>query len=231
MCYTPTISLATAILEFAIAGYIFFRYRLTTYTKFIIPFIFLLGLYQLSEFMLCLTGHSRLWVTAGLIIYTFLPPIALHFVIRYTRIKLPYWQLIYVLPITFSLIALLINNFVIAGSCSSVFILAQTLFSQSVTMPLTAIYWFYYFGYIMLTVILLLGARKRTISKIKKRIYLIGVLSILITLLPPLILVIILPSLGLKFPSIYCQFALLFAVVALIGAASDERVNKINSEK
>ncbi len=45
----------------------------------------------------------------------------------------------------------------------------------------------------------------------------------LLSLLPALLLITILPSLSVMFPSIYCQFALICAILALIAVYLDNK--------
>ena len=71
MCFTPTISLTTAIIEFIVVIYLIKRIKDKSLRA--LPWIILiLGLYQLTEFFLC-TTDNQIWPKLGFIMYTFLP--------------------------------------------------------------------------------------------------------------------------------------------------------------
>jgi len=132
MCFTPAISLTTAIIEFILAILILSLFKRTIITKFSALFITVLGAYQFSEFMLCTSNNIQTWVILGFIIYTFLPAIGLHAIIKFLKLKTKKW-LVYTPSIIFSLIALLYRNFVIEGSCSKYFVKVKTIFFLSET--------------------------------------------------------------------------------------------------
>ena len=54
-------------------------------------------------------------------------------------------------------------------------------------------------------------------NKVKKEVDLLIIFATVISLVPALILIIVLPYLKIQFPSIYCHFAIIFAICALIG--------------
>ncbi|MFH1142574.1 MAG: hypothetical protein V1695_02575, partial [Candidatus Uhrbacteria bacterium] len=49
---------------------------------------------------------------------------------------------------------------------------------------------------------------------------------IILVIIPPFILVNIFPSLNIAFPSVYCQFALVYAVVALVAVYLDDQIKE-----
>ncbi len=229
MCFSPQISLFTALVEFGSAAFIFLRFKKTIIIKYLSLIVFLLGLYQFSEYMLCTTNDIQLWGTIGFITYTVLPPLCLIFILKYTKINLKKTFLLYLPAIIFSLIAIFTKNFIITGSCSTIFVTIQNIFVLSNNHQfLTLIYWLYYFSYIMTGCLFIVRAIKSKKNNNKKRIYYIILSAIVLSLLPALILIIILPSLKIMFPSIYCQFALLFTIMALLCVHLD---NKLQKEK
>jgi len=213
MCFTPKISFLTAAIEFITAGYIYFHYPKTTLVKFLTVIITLLGFYQFTEFMLCTTGNAQLWGTLGFITYTFLPPIGLHFALAYRKDAVNKF-FIYIFPISFTAIALLTDNFITSGTCATFFVSVENAFFNSVgSATRLIIYITYYFSFIVLTCLLLYKDIRQ--KKQKRYISAIFLATIILTLLPPLVLMIIFPALLIQFPSIYCQFAILFTVTAL----------------
>src|SRR3989339_861921 len=112
MCFTPIISLSTAIIEFLVGTFILIRYRNTLVSVFSAIFVYVLGLYQFTEFMLCTTNNPHLWAAIGFATYTFLPTIGLHFVLRLTKRKFNKY-ILYTPAIIFALIAILRSDFVL----------------------------------------------------------------------------------------------------------------------
>ena len=112
MCFTPTVSLTTAIIEWVIATFILFRYKKSVFSRFMALFIFILGFYQFSEYMLCTSGNVELWAKLGFISYTFLPALGLHFILSYTKNKFnKAW--LYAPVAIIILVVILKNNFII----------------------------------------------------------------------------------------------------------------------
>jgi len=213
MCFAPWISLTTFIVEFAIATLILILYKKSNMARFFAVFIYLLGMYQLSEFMICTTSIVNLWGTVGFISYTFLPALGLHIVLDITK-KRRYGWLLYIPPIVFALIAIFTPNFISKGVCSTVFISLRTFFTGN---PAAAgIYGAYYFIFIAIAIILLIVFFIKEKNKVRKKISLFALLAIAFSLIPALILIVVLPTLRVMFPSIFCEFSILFAIFALI---------------
>lgn len=224
MCFTPIISLTTAIIEFIAATIILIFYKKSLMNKFWIVLIYLLGLYQFTEFMLCQTNNN-LWIILGFITYTFLPALGLNMGIRMTNSKyIKYEKILYIMPVIFSILAIIYKENSIYSTCSTYFLTSKAVFLYNFENIPFIIYILYYFGFILLTLIILSNKLKEEKNKIKKQIYLTFLISILISLIPALILLIILPSWGIMFPSIYCEFAILFTIAALISVQLNKKL-------
>ncbi len=228
MCFTPAVSLSTTVIEFNLAAIMPWKYRRARTRWFFSLFIFLLGIYQLTEFFLCQTGDAGLWVKAGFIIYTTLPALGLHSIAYYSKIKINK-TLIYTLPAIFILSALLSPNFVMEGRCETIFITARTIW-ENYSGPLgflgVAIYKSYYFSFIIATCVLSIKKYYREKNPRRKKLYLIFPMAVLLMTVPTFVLLIIFPSLQIMFPSVFCHFALLLALTAFIGVRMENSVNK-----
>ena len=134
MCYAPVISLSTAIIEFALASILLLFFPKTKLRNFFAVFIYLLGFYQFSEFMLCSSNYAIFWATIGFVVYSFFPAIALHGVLKIFKKKINF-LLIYSVPIVFSLSALSIPGFIIRAECMGIFIYVQNILTQSFSFP------------------------------------------------------------------------------------------------
>ena len=226
MCFTPTISLSTAILEFVVATFILIYFKRSRVNLFFAIFLYFLGFYQFSEFMLCASGNAFLWAKIGFITYTFLPAIGLYSVLRIINrdSKSHKLALIYLLPVIFSLIVIFSSNFIIKGECNKFFVEVKTMFSF---LPgLLIFYFIYFFGFLLLICIFLWEGIIREKNKIKKKIEINILVAVILSLFPAVILISIIPSLSVMFPSIYCKFAVLFAIAAIIAAYLDSKPRK-----
>ncbi|MBM3232800.1 hypothetical protein FJZ18_01385 [Candidatus Pacearchaeota archaeon] len=219
MCFTPSVSLLTAIVEWMLALIMFASFRKSKLAKFFVVLFILLGLYQFSEFMLCTTGNL-IWVKIGFISYSFLPAIGLHSVLSYFKIK-KNTLLLYAVPSIYSLLAIFQNDFVHFGQCMTFFVQATTILSLN---PYLAIpYEMYYAVFIILAFLILAQAYKRAKTKIEKKIDISEMIGIMLMTIPTFILIIIFPSLGIMFPSVLCHFALFLAIMFFASAYLDEK--------
>ncbi|NOZ80982.1 MAG: hypothetical protein GXP63_04885 [DPANN group archaeon] len=220
MCFTPLVSLTTALIEFFFAAIILLAFRKSTVTRFMGALIIGLGTYQFTEFMLCTTGNAQVWGTMGFLTYTILPAIGLHFVLRLTgRVHEPF--MLYIPTIIFESIALFSRGFIIEGTCTDLFVqVKNTLFYDH---SLLFLYTLYYFGYILMATYLLGEAYREETDRHRRRIYGLVLAGILVSLLPPLFLIILFPAMSIIFPSVYCEFALFLAAIAFLAAHADDR--------
>ncbi len=212
MCFTPWVSLTTAIIEFFVGTFILTRYKNNIVSTFSAIFIYILGFYQFTEFMLCTNSYTRLWVILGFSAYSFLPAIGLHMVIKLTREKFNNYVW-YIPPIIFSLIAFLKDNFVISAGCNKIFVAVSTTFTNQFTAIPHNIYIIYYFGFISISCFLLISHIKK---QQMKKIYIWWFVTFIITATAPLLLMDIIPHFYQQFPSIYCEFAIFFSITALV---------------
>jgi len=223
MCFTPGISFATAIFEFLIATIILFCLRKSLVNKFFSIFIYTLGFYQLTEFFLCTSNYPMFWAKIGFITYSVLPAIFLHFVMRITKVRFSYWML-YIIPSAFALYALSLSNFIIEATCSKFFVLVKTVFFNSSNPLSGSIYWLYYFSFILFCCYFLYRHYEHQKNVLKKELDLDLMLAGLLSLFAAIVLFLVFPSLGIVFPSVYCQFAILFTAAALIAAYLDNKI-------
>jgi len=213
------VSLSTAAIEFLAATILLIFFKKSMRNRFYALFIYALGFYQFTEFMLC-TSNSLLWAKLGFLTYTFLPAMLLHFIIRMTNIKFKN-ILLYIFPVIFSVISLIEKNFIILGECTRYFVSVQTMVSFAQNKILFFSYVTYYFGFIIFSCFLLNKKYKKERNKIKRIIYFLMLIAILATLIPPITLFLIFPSFGVVFPSLYCEFAVLSTFAALLSAWID----------
>ncbi|GAH86475.1 unnamed protein product, partial [marine sediment metagenome] len=137
-----------------------------------------------------------------------------------------YNKLIYLIPIFFVIITIITPNFITKASCSKVFVTVQNVLASQNYVNLFPFYSIYYVGSILIIGIILLTLIKKEKNKLDKKIEGLWLMAVIITILIPFILILIIPALGIKFPSIYCEFALLFTIAALISSSLYVRKKK-----
>ena len=123
MCFTPQASLITAIIELGVTVYLIKKIK--TKRLLILPlFVFILAIYQFSEFMLCSQNGSFFWARTGFQIYTLIPAVILH--MFYNLVKKKISKLIYIVPAIF--IALSFSQgFTSSVVCNTIHVSIQNL--------------------------------------------------------------------------------------------------------
>lgn len=226
MCFTPKISLATAFIEFFTAAWLCYRFPKSKLTGFFAVILVFLATYQFSEFMLCITNNVQFWGKFGFITYTLIPPILIILSARIKQFKKTY--LLYFIPaLAIISIAILDKNFISYGVCSTLFVTIRNKFFSFDTAPiLTSLYIEYYLIYLSLTVIYLYRRIKTAKLAQEKYIYYLMIFTIPLVIVPPLILIIIFPSLNIVFPSMYCHFAMIITLTAIISLYYENKTTK-----
>jgi len=139
MCFTPAVSLATAVTEFSISGFIL--RRKSKRLKPLAAFVWALGGYQFCEFLLCVTDLPDLWARLGFVMYSLLPVLLLHSFLNLAGKT--FHKASYILPTFFVTYILVQDKFLIASSCNLLTASVQhVMFDQNPF--ITAIYFAYY---------------------------------------------------------------------------------------
>ena len=227
MCYNPTISITTAIIEWTMAIIIPYKYPKNRVRYFSSFLMFLLGLYQFTEFMLCKTNQADLWMRIGFIAYSLLPALGLHTTLHYFKIKFNlFW--IYLIPTIYIISAAATTNFVVENKCHDIFVTTRNIFSNissPFTMARFGIYTAYYFSFILIACLISIRAYMKETNHKKQKIFLTFPMATFLMSFPTFILIILFPALNFQFPSVLCHFALLFALMIFIGARWEHELN------
>jgi hypothetical protein len=67
------------------AGYVIYRYKLNQFSRIIVLVLILLGMFQLSEYVMCTGTDVMLWARIGAASITILPVLCVHLVTMITR--------------------------------------------------------------------------------------------------------------------------------------------------
>jgi len=225
MCYTSTVSLTTAIIEFALVIALLIFFKKSTLRNFFAILILLLGIYQFSEFMICTSGSPLLWAKVGVLAFTFLPAVVLHAFMKFVKRK-PNLLYLYAIPV-FASVAILVYPVITSVNCGSFFIQVETILHGARNLLesiLLLIYTVYYLGFLILAGVLFYQDYKKQRNKIKKEIEIVELAGLLLMVSGGLVLLLIFPLIGLRFPSVFCQFALLFAVASFIAVYLENKI-------
>jgi len=229
MCFTPIISLTTAIIEFVLAATLIIFFKKTTLRNFFVLFIILLGFYQLTEYFICTTNNITFWALLAFITYNYLPAIGLHAVSKLIKKRI-HLIIIYAIPVAATIVAIFTPNFIQSATCDRFFITIEILYvvgTRSIDYFLHYSYLFvYYVGFILWAIALSYINYRKQKNKIKREIEIVEILGVLLMSIPVLILILIVPALNLSFPSLLCQFAILVAIAAFIGAGLENNLPK-----
>lgn len=220
MCFTPRVSLATALIEFLAGIYIWLTANRSNALKLLVVMLYLLGMYQFSEFMICMTEYADIWSRVGFISYNFLPAVGLHIVLSYAKIKFPRF-LLYLVPVGAAIWAITWGPFIAEVACHDLFVTIKTPFFKDFAMGQK--YWFeiysaYYFGFILISVLILMKKYFEATQNVPRKAVIGMLMATLLSLVPAYVFIVMFPAQGVKFPSIYCQFAIMFALFAIYAA-------------
>ncbi len=220
MCFAPYISLSTFIIEFLLALYFFLKNPRDNLNRVISLVSFLLGLYQLNEFLICTTSVPVFTVLA-MNVTALLPALAISYALIVWRKKIKlYWHILIYLPAIFFIVMFSIMDFYhISAQCMSVFI------QYPPTGLIGQFYGTYYLSYIVGAVIMFHLSSSDAKNIKEKRMSQLGMLGMFIFTIPTFIFLIFLPALRIRFASILCEFALLLAIQLIFVLAYKEKHN------
>ena len=216
MCFTPLASIVTAGTEFSIAGYLLKNLRSKKNLP-VIAFVFLLGLYQLTEFLLCTTSYPLLWARVGFAIYTFLPALLSHSLTNLAGRTMR--KEVYGIPIFFAGIALFYPNFILSSGCNLLHVSIRSfIFRESIL-------WMYlYLSYYMIIpgcgfVIFVRSIRSRFKEVSLNRNLKIGIAFIPITILISQIYFLVAATYSLDAENVWMSESVLILSITLVAIA------------
>ncbi len=214
-CFSPPIMLATLVLEFGLAIYSVWRYKMTTITRLIMSLLVALATFQLAEFFVC-TGyahHASLWSRLGFVAISTLPALGIHAI--HVLADKPGRRLVqfgYVTMALFVVIFLALPATFTGYQCTGNYVIFQ------VRPYIGGFYYVYYFGWLFMTIGLgmrwanqlrAVGKTARTKLQTVQGI----ILGYLVFLIPAMLANVINPSTRRGIPSIMCGFAVLYALI------------------
>lgn len=216
-CFSPTVMLATFLIEALGALWVLLRYRSSKAAWLIVAVLTALGVFQLAEYMVCegAFGLSSLdWARVGYVAITALPPLGLHLGMVIAGKRQP-WLLAmaYGSGAAFALLFL----FAGAGIQSQVCLGNYVIFK--VAPYAVKFYALYYYGWLLAALVYMSRWRSR-LRQLKKRRALGWLMAGYAMFVVPTTLVnIVRPETIAGIPSIMCGFAVALALVLLVRVA------------
>lgn len=214
-CFSPPIMLATLLIEFSLAIYTIWRYKLTPISRLIAISLVSLATFQVAEYFVC-TGYGfrgEQWSRLGFAAITTLPPLGLH--MMHQLAGKPSRTLVktaYITMVGFIVFFLTYHTAFIGHQCTGNYVIFQ------IGLRMGGLYATYYYGWLFIGI--LLGVRwanelRDKGVKVRKQLEAVRALIIgyLIFLVPTALANSVAPSTRRGIPSIMCGFAVLFALI------------------
>jgi hypothetical protein len=210
-CFSPPVMLATFLIEFGLAFYTLWRYKMDTVSRLAVVTFFALGSFQLAEYMVCggLGWTNIEWARVGYGAITLLPALGIHMVVTLAGKKKPLLVgVAYVTCAAFVWFYLIGEGALSGQTCYANYAVFHTY--QGTVLPFAA----YYYGWMMIGTYL----AWRWGSELPKRRIALQSMAIgyMVFILPTTAFNIIDPTTTKGIPSIMCGFAVIFAVVLAV---------------
>ncbi len=203
--------LITFAIEIILAGYAFWRYKMTTLARLAVLMIGFLAIFQLSEFMICggLGWNGIDWMRFGYVSITVLPPLGLHMAITLAGKKLNWLKLFaYISAGAFIYFFVFVTKSLNGVDCLPNYAVFH------VHQALTYLYGLYYWGWLIMSSMLALIWALNSPHKRQLRMLTLGYAVFII---PTTIANIVNPYTISGIPSIMCGFAVLMAIIIVTG--------------
>ncbi|MBS3141693.1 hypothetical protein J4405_06150 [Candidatus Woesearchaeota archaeon] len=211
MCFAPYISLSTFVIEFLLSLFFLLKNPKDNLNRIIALISFLLGIYQLNEFLICTTGLN-IFTKLALVTIAILPGLAITYALILLRKKIKwYWHAFMYIPALFFILMFILSNYLKeSGFCKTIFIQYPGLGL------LGKFFGLYYLMYIVGAIILFYFISSRAKSKFERRLIHLCMLGMFIFTVPTVIFLLFLPAFEIQFASVLCEFALLLAIEFII---------------
>jgi len=207
-CFSPPVMLATFLIEFGLAFYTLWRYKMTAVSRLAIVTLFALGTFQLSEYMVC--GGMGLsntgWTRVGYGAITLLPALGVHMLLTVADKRMPA-----LINAAYTSCAIFFGFYLLTSNSVSLQACYANYAVFSVYRPISLMFSAYYYGW-TLTVMCLAWTWGNKLPKQKQALHAM-VFGCLVFLIPTATVNIIDPTTTRGLPSIMCGFAVLYAII------------------
>ena len=207
-CFSPPVMLATFLIEFMMAVYVFWRYKMNLTGKLGVIMLVSLGTFQLSEYMICGgLGLTHIeWARFGYVAITLLPALGIHLISSIAKKKVP---------------ALITATYLSCAAFVAFYVFDTASVAHEACYANYAVFhtthdvsqWFGLYYYSWLFIGVYLSWHWSNIVKDKKTALHSMAVGYLVFILPTATVNIINPVTIVGIPSIMCGFAVLFAFI------------------
>lgn len=217
--------LATFLIEFGLLFYTLWRYKMTTTVRLAVMILASLGIFQLSEYMVCGGfGWSNIqWARVGYVAITLLPAFGIHMLVKLTDKKMPMLvSAAYASCVVFVTFYVLSTSAISGQACYANYAVFYTNHIAS--------QWFaaYYYGWLMIGTYL---AWQWGMEQPAHRKSLHSMMAgYLVFLVPTTVFNIIDPSTIKGIPSIMCGFAVLLAFVIVAKVLPNSSETRLSTQ-
>jgi len=146
-CFSPAVMLATFLIEFALAIYVFVRYPITRFGKAAGFALILLGTFQFAEYRICTTDGiiPVFWARLGFVVITLLPAVGLYLVSQLSH-KLHFLKLAYLTAAGFIVYFVFVPKSITGAICGGNYVIFNA------ANDFYYLYGIYYWGFLLLGV-------------------------------------------------------------------------------
>lgn len=200
--------LLTFALEFGLAVYVIWRYKLNKISRLVLVFLVSLGVFQLSEYMICggLGLNHAGWVQLGYVAITLLPALGMHIVATLAKKSVrPLIFAAYATALAYALYFIVFGSQVISSQCTPNY----AIFDLSNNGYL--FYGSFYYGWLILTASLAIRWARQLPTRAAALRWMVTGYAVFIV--PTTVANLIDPATVRAIPSIMCGFAILFAII------------------
>lgn len=231
MCFSPPVMLLTFIIEFGLALYTIFKYKLNPLSRLAVLMLLLLGVFQFTEYMICggLGLNHIEWAKIGYVSITLLPILGLHMsVVIAKRKALPLLAVAYASAAAYVYYFVTNVDSVISNVCTTNY----AVFDMHGIAG--SLYGLYYYGWLLVGIATaMIFARQNPKVAAPLRWLAIGYVSFI---LPTSLANLLAPETLRAIPSVMCGFAVIFALIIVwrilpLAAATSAKPVKSNKKR
>ena len=214
MCFSPPVMLVTIAIELVLLIYSLWRYKITPLTRVVISILFLLALFQFSEYNVCggVGIKAAVWSRIGFASITLLPPLGIHIIQILSNKK---WHIIswfaYATAVVWEAVFLLGDRAFSGHLCAGNYVIFQLNHDYG------SLYFIYYYFWLFAGIGLSLFLAYRATKEHIRKALLLQTVGYLVFLLPTTIANTVSPSTISGIPSVMCGFAVLYAFILVAG--------------
>lgn len=204
-CFSPAVMLATLIIEFSLAIYVFVRFRMTRFGQLATATLIFLGIFQLAEYQICGGNDGILWARIGYVAITMLPPLGMHMIYLITG-NSKYLKFSYTLAAIYITAFMFAEKSIVGAACTGNYVIFTTI---------QELYWtygIYYTGLLMLGVWELVE-KIREVSEEDFSLRAWMALGYFSFMVPMAIVYMVFPETRDAVPSVMCGFAVILAIL------------------